>query len=118
MPLLSCPDCNKDVSDSAPSCPHCGRPMKNDPATTGVICYSESCDVPATTKCQRCNKTSCVHHVDSITVNLAGNMMRTLCKDCQEAAKRDKAFTGVLIFFGVIILFILAVALNQVAPSP
>ncbi|MDI6869272.1 MAG: hypothetical protein QMD88_06795 [Coprothermobacterota bacterium] len=22
-----CPDCGKDVSSSAPNCPHCGRPM-------------------------------------------------------------------------------------------
>lgn len=26
MPLIKCPDCNKDISDSAPSCPNCGRP--------------------------------------------------------------------------------------------
>lgn len=28
MALITCPDCNNSVSDSAPSCPHCGRPMK------------------------------------------------------------------------------------------
>jgi len=26
--LRKCPDCCKDVSSSAPSCPHCGRPRK------------------------------------------------------------------------------------------
>jgi len=26
--LRKCPDCKKDVSSSAPSCPHCGRPAK------------------------------------------------------------------------------------------
>lgn len=26
MPLIQCPDCKKDISDIAPSCPHCGRP--------------------------------------------------------------------------------------------
>ncbi|QTL92322.1 zinc ribbon domain-containing protein [Aeromonas jandaei] len=26
MPLIQCPDCNKEISDSAPSCPNCGRP--------------------------------------------------------------------------------------------
>jgi len=25
--LIKCPDCGKDVSSSAPNCPHCGRPM-------------------------------------------------------------------------------------------
>ena len=28
MSLRKCPDCSKDVSSSAPSCPHCGRPRK------------------------------------------------------------------------------------------
>jgi hypothetical protein len=26
MPLVKCPDCGKEISSSAPSCPHCGRP--------------------------------------------------------------------------------------------
>ena len=27
MTLRTCPDCKADVSDQAPSCPHCGRPL-------------------------------------------------------------------------------------------
>ncbi len=27
MTLMSCPDCGKDVSDEAPRCIHCGRPL-------------------------------------------------------------------------------------------
>lgn len=27
MPLIECPDCSKLVSDSAPTCVHCGRPL-------------------------------------------------------------------------------------------
>ncbi len=27
MPLINCPDCGKQISDSAPNCPQCGRPM-------------------------------------------------------------------------------------------
>lgn len=27
MPLIACPDCNRDISDAAPACPQCGRPM-------------------------------------------------------------------------------------------
>jgi zinc-ribbon domain len=26
MPLVKCPDCGNEISPSAPSCPHCGRP--------------------------------------------------------------------------------------------
>lgn len=28
MPTIKCPDCHGLVSDQAPACPHCGRPMK------------------------------------------------------------------------------------------
>lgn len=27
MPLITCPDCGRDVSDLAPTCPQCGRPL-------------------------------------------------------------------------------------------
>jgi uncharacterized membrane protein YvbJ len=27
MPLISCPDCGRDVSDRAPYCPGCGYPI-------------------------------------------------------------------------------------------
>ena len=27
MSLITCPDCKKEVSDKAPNCPGCGRPM-------------------------------------------------------------------------------------------
>ncbi len=27
MPLVACPDCRREVSDTAPTCPGCGRPM-------------------------------------------------------------------------------------------
>jgi uncharacterized membrane protein YvbJ len=27
MALIKCPECSKEVSDKAPSCPHCGSPI-------------------------------------------------------------------------------------------
>lgn len=32
MPLINCSDCNKPMSDSAPSCPSCGKPNRGAPA--------------------------------------------------------------------------------------
>jgi membrane protein YdbS with pleckstrin-like domain len=37
MPVISCPDCGRDVSTLAPVCPHCGRPS---PAGTAPIAPS------------------------------------------------------------------------------
>jgi len=31
MPLIPCPDCQSEISDTAPSCIKCGRPMGDDP---------------------------------------------------------------------------------------
>ncbi len=32
MPMITCPDCNKEMSDSAQTCPSCGKPNVNAPA--------------------------------------------------------------------------------------
>lgn len=29
MALINCPECNKEISDKAAACPHCGNPMSN-----------------------------------------------------------------------------------------
>lgn len=31
MPLKNCPDCGKNISTLAPTCPNCGRPMHERP---------------------------------------------------------------------------------------
>ena len=44
MGLIKCPDCKNKISSSAPTCPHCGRPMKgnnsksNSPMNRNVGC--------------------------------------------------------------------------------
>lgn len=38
--MTNCPDCNKEMSDSAPACPNCGRPNANIPTkkrSVGVL---------------------------------------------------------------------------------
>lgn len=32
MALINCPDCRKEISDRAPTCPNCGAPMHSTPA--------------------------------------------------------------------------------------
>ena len=31
MALIECPECNKEISDKAPACPHCGCPKEEFP---------------------------------------------------------------------------------------
>lgn len=35
MGLIKCPDCKNKISSSAPTCPHCGRPMKGKNSKSG-----------------------------------------------------------------------------------
>ena len=37
MPLVTCPDCSQEVSDSAPSCPKCGRPTPGGTCTLNIV---------------------------------------------------------------------------------
>jgi uncharacterized membrane protein YdbT with pleckstrin-like domain len=44
MPVIPCPDCNRDVSTLAPACPHCGRPS---PAAATPLMSSAAPPTPA-----------------------------------------------------------------------
>lgn len=59
MPLIECPDCGKRVSDQAPACIGCGRPMQ--PAVRGAstVPSCPHCNQPIspTAKvCKHCNR--------------------------------------------------------------
>jgi hypothetical protein len=36
MPVISCPECDKDVSDSAAACPNCGYPIRRSVSGAGL----------------------------------------------------------------------------------
>jgi len=45
MALIQCPECNKDVSSNAPSCPNCGAPIaaiSRKSKSRGYVPYSDS----------------------------------------------------------------------------
>lgn len=38
MPMIVCPDCSKEMSDSAPICPHCGKPnVKTEERSVSIL---------------------------------------------------------------------------------
>jgi hypothetical protein len=74
MALITCPDCQKQISDSAENCPGCGRPM-----STAIKC--PNC------KSTNVNKISASSKVGSALmfgVFAAGKLTKTYqCKDCK-----------------------------------
>src|SRR5687768_9055346 len=51
MALIECPDCGRQVSDSAALCIHCGRPMQNPGVPKPEL---QSTDSPAKFRCSEC----------------------------------------------------------------
>lgn len=41
MALINCPECGKQISDKANSCPNCGYPMASNPTSIKVRCLSD-----------------------------------------------------------------------------
>jgi hypothetical protein len=37
MALIVCPDCRKEISEKAPACPNCGRPMTSTPTNVEEV---------------------------------------------------------------------------------
>lgn len=48
MALISCPECGKQISDTAPACPHCGYVLS--PVNNAHRSSAEPCRVPEKTK--------------------------------------------------------------------
>jgi len=43
MALIQCPECSKEISSKAPTCPNCGAPIENDSRTLkgGRVSYTD-----------------------------------------------------------------------------
>jgi uncharacterized membrane protein YhaH (DUF805 family) len=54
MPLITCPDCQTEISDAAPSCIKCGRPMESEAIGSEVFIPPPSLNLfEATATCFR-----------------------------------------------------------------
>lgn len=45
MALIKCPECSKEVSDKAKTCPHCGYPLTNNEKTNTVLVNGTKYDI-------------------------------------------------------------------------
>lgn len=71
MPLINCPDCEKQISDRAASCIHCGCPISNAEATSTIATtIKEISKTEQTTRtCPKCQATQGFRTVSSILNN-------------------------------------------------
>lgn len=111
MPLVSCPECGRQISTAAEACPQCGHPMRPAaPAAAGPKCYA--CPAAATTRCQSCGALSCAEHLQSIYVSHGhGGAYELRCQGCYDSAWTWKVVGWVVI--GVISLIVLGSILSM-----
>ncbi len=90
MALVKCPDCGGKVSDQAPACPHCGRPMK---ATTPARAASPNRQ--GLTKCPKCKKmvTPVVTSVGGGSCSV-GHREKWTCPSCKATIYRSGCFVA------------------------
>lgn len=89
MPLLECPDCGGKVSDQAPACPHCGRPMGEHSAA------SHPKDREGDAKCPHCGKmvTPVVTNVGGGTCSV-GSREKWQCPACRRTMHTSGCFVA------------------------
>ncbi len=88
MALIACPECNKQISNSATSCPHCGFPLQSDvnqTISTSNASNSQTC--PQKTDSHRRKKKSRT----ILSIILAAVMCISACAVLIVAYERDKA---------------------------
>jgi hypothetical protein len=96
MPPIGCPECGCQISSAAEACPQCGHPNQlASRAAAGPTCYA--CQLPATTRCQRCGARSCVEHLQNVYVqHMQGGAYELRCGGCFASARTWKIIGGII----------------------
>lgn len=100
--MISCPECDRQISSSAAACPQCGYPNRS----VAPACHA--CVAPATVRCQKCGKLCCVKHCRPIYVyhgRMGANQLR--CDACYEDQRKSNEILSLFVF--VVILGIILV---------
>ena len=106
MPLINCPECDRQISTAAEACPQCGHPNRPivETKSSGPKCYS--CSASATTRCHRCGKLSCASHLKNIYVNHNnGGGYELRCDECYSWAMTGKMI-GFVMFIVIVVIFL------------
>lgn len=89
MALVTCPDCGGEVSDLAPACPHCGRPMGSGSVSTRG----------GDTRCPHCNRmvTPVVTSVGGGSCSV-GRREKWTCPACKRTIRRSGCFVATVAY--------------------
>ena len=101
MGLVDCPDCHKNVSDTAPSCIHCGRPMSTRPEVPQTVSMAgyrlEGHD------CLACKKQGITTPLTAVElyckvckVRVPGTQVGADCPRCAQKNRRSKLMPAML----------------------
>ena len=94
MALINCPECSKEISDSAPSCPSCGAPIASAKETQAA-----GAQLPTT---QLTSKKLKTHMAISILAVIIGGVWLMVQIEAVEQGGEASATPGLLLFFGVV----------------
>lgn len=95
MSLITCPECNHQVSDRAPSCPHCGYPLTIDENTVTVPPINTEpypeCRVEVTPSSPRKKRIILICAICAVILAIIGSVIAFIViKDKQEEAKQQE----------------------------
>src|SRR5215218_4177401 len=90
MPLITCPDCSNQISDSAPNCIHCGFPFTRD-RTDAAVANPTQPPAPASPSVSR---SSGLRWVTALSLILAVFLLLYLAFIREGAADKDRLAEG------------------------
>lgn len=83
MALIKCPECGKEISDKALSCPNCGCPSSEFNAKSTSNCpYCKATLVPGDDYCESCGKRVTPYYSSQYTSNKEIDYSYTICPKC------------------------------------
>lgn len=99
MALIKCLECHKEVSDKAPTCPHCGCPLSKNLEVVQ--------DEKASAIIERNHKHNCIGGIITGALSIMAGIVMFCCSFIENISKDSSSFTSFIVTG--IILFLLGI---------